>query len=63
MTSATAPGVKHRWTTLRERQEEVSSARIWGRIHYRNSTEVGTTMGRKIGEWTLRRQLQPIAQR
>jgi hypothetical protein len=29
--------------------EEVSNARIWGGIHYRNSTEVGRRMGREIG--------------
>ena len=63
MTSLTAPGVKHRWTTLRDWEEEVANARIWGGIHYRNSTEVGTAMGHKIGEWALRKKLQPIAQR
>lgn len=55
MTSATAPGVRHRWTSVREWQDEVSNARIWGGIHYRNSTEVGTAMGLKIGEWATRR--------
>lgn len=55
MTSASAPGVKHRWTSVREWQEEVSNARIWGGIHYRNSTEVGTAVGWKIGEWATHR--------
>jgi hypothetical protein len=63
MTSATAPGVRHRWTTVREWQEEVSNARIWGGIHYRNSAEVGTAMGRRIGEWTIARRLEPLARR
>jgi hypothetical protein len=59
MSSATAPGVKHRWTTLRAWQEEVSNARIWGGIHYRNSVEVGTAMGHRIGEWTVAKYLLP----
>ncbi|HYQ82004.1 MAG TPA: vanadium-dependent haloperoxidase, partial [Anaeromyxobacteraceae bacterium] len=63
MTSLSAPGVTHRWTTVRAWQEEVSNARVWGGIHYRNSTEVGTAVGRKIGEWVLQKQLQPLAQR
>ena len=63
MASPTALGAKHRWTTVAAWQEEVSSARIWGGVHYRNSAEVGTAMGRKIGEWALRKQLQPLAQR
>jgi hypothetical protein len=61
MSSATAPGVKHRWSTIREWQEEVSNARIWGGVHYRNSTEVGTGMGRKIGEWAVLQRLRPVA--
>ena len=63
MVSATAPGVTHRWTTVRAWQEEVSNARIWGGIHYRNSTEVGTAMGRRIGQWAVARQLQSLARR
>ena len=55
MTSASAPGVVHRWSTLREWQDEVASARIWGGIHYRASTEVGTGMGRRIGALATQR--------
>jgi hypothetical protein len=59
MTSATAPGATHRWSTIRAWEEEVSSARIWGGIHYRTSAEVGDRMGRQIGEGALRR-LRPL---
>jgi hypothetical protein len=55
MTSASAPGVVHRWATVREWLDEVANARIWGGIHYRSSTEVGTAMGRRIGELATRR--------
>jgi hypothetical protein len=30
--------------------QEVSHARIWGGVHYRTSTEVGTQLGRQVGE-------------
>src|SRR5690242_20954895 len=40
-TSSAVPGVTHRWTRIRDYVDEVSNARIWGGIHYRNSTEVG----------------------
>jgi hypothetical protein len=50
MSSATAPGVVHKWSSLQEWAEEVSAARIYGGIHYRNSTVVGKDMGRRIGE-------------
>jgi hypothetical protein len=48
-TSSAVPGVTHRWTRIRDYVEEVSNARVWGGIHYRNSTEVGRRMGREIG--------------
>jgi hypothetical protein len=59
MTSAAVPGVTHQWTRISDYAAEVSNARIWGGIHYRNSTEVGAAMGRQIGEWTLKTQLGP----
>lgn len=49
MTSPTAPGVTRRWTRIPEYVQEVNNARVWGGIHYRNSTVVGEAMGRKIG--------------
>jgi hypothetical protein len=35
--------------------EEVATARIHSGVHYRNSTEVGASMGKKIGELALQR--------
>jgi hypothetical protein len=34
--------------------QEVAVARIYDGVHYRNSTEVGTTMGKRIGELAAR---------
>ena len=48
-TSAAVPGVTHRWTRIQDYVDEVSNARVWGGMHYRNSTEVGRRMGRDIG--------------
>jgi hypothetical protein len=33
----------------------VALARIVAGVHYRNSTEVGLAMGRRIGEWAAAR--------
>jgi hypothetical protein len=38
------------WPTTEAFIKEVSEARIYDGVHYRNSTEVGTAMGRKVGE-------------
>lgn len=62
MTSATAPGVTHRWTRVADYVTEVNNARVWGGLHYRNSTQVGEAMGRKIGALAIKEILTPIDQ-
>jgi hypothetical protein len=59
MTSSAVPGVTHKWTSIEEWANEVSMARIYGGIHYRNSTVVGKDMGRKIGDLAVKNYLKP----
>jgi hypothetical protein len=59
MTSPTAPGVTRNWTTIQQWADEVSAARIYGGIHYRNSTEVGQAMGKQVGEYVMRGCMKP----
>jgi len=59
MTSPTAPGVTHRWTSMATFTDEVASARIWAGFHYRFSTRVGTDMGYQIGEYVVNSVMQP----
>jgi len=47
--SNTLPGVTRRWTRTEEVVQEVSNARIWDGVHYRNSAEVGARMGEQVG--------------
>jgi hypothetical protein len=61
MTSPTAPGVTRSWSRIQDYVREVSSARIWGGIHYRNSTDVGEQMGRRIGALAIQSQLASLA--
>jgi hypothetical protein len=60
VTSLTAPNVTHRWTNVKVFAEEVANARIWAGFHYRFSTEVGTKMGREIGEYVVKNVMQPV---
>ena len=60
MTSATAPGVTHRWTNMTAFADEVANARIWAGFHYRFSTQVGKNMGRQIGEYVVNNVMQPV---
>jgi len=59
MTSPALPGVTRRWATLKAYSDEVSSARIYGGIHYRFSTIVAQEMGRKIAELATTTMLLP----
>jgi hypothetical protein len=52
--SPTASGAVRTWTSVGDFEREVALARIYDGVHYRNSTEVGTAMGRKIGELAAR---------
>jgi hypothetical protein len=54
MTSPTAPGVTHRWTSMTAFTQEVANARIWAGFHYRFSIRVGTDMGINIGEYVVK---------
>jgi hypothetical protein len=49
MTSPTLAGVTRQWDKLSDMTQEVSNARVWSGVHYRNSTEVGMRMGREVG--------------
>jgi hypothetical protein len=53
--SPTADGAVRTWNTVGDFVQEVALGRIYDGVHYRNSTEVGAAMGRKIGELAVRR--------
>jgi hypothetical protein len=42
------------WASVDDFVREVAVARIYDGVHYRNSTEVGTAMGKKIGELVVK---------
>ena len=47
------PGVTHHYRSMQQLESEVDMARIWGGVHFRNSTEVADEMGRKITSFVL----------
>ena len=55
--SPTAPGAVRSWSQVDDLVEEVAHARIYDGVHYRNSTEVGMAMGKKIGEFVADKYL------
>jgi hypothetical protein len=59
-TSATAKGEARSWTTIDDFVQEVANARIYDGVHYRTSAEVGTAMGKQIGELAVAKYLRPL---
>ncbi len=54
-TSTTANGAARSWSSVDAFVHEVAEARIYGGVHYRFSTRVGTAMGRQIGALAVAR--------
>ena len=54
-TSSTANGTARSWSGIDAFVQEVANARIYDGVHYRNSTEVGTAMGKQIGALAVTR--------
>jgi hypothetical protein len=57
-TSSTAKNAKRTWTKMEDFIQEVANGRIYDGVHFRTSTEVGTAMGRKIGELAVAKYLK-----
>ena len=51
LTSPTAPGITHRWSSLAAFTNEVGTARVWAGFHFRSSARVGTAMGHEVGRY------------
>ena len=58
LTSPSLPGVTHHFTSLRAYTNEIATARICAGFHYRNSTVVGTEMGRQLGDYVAKAIMQ-----
>lgn len=56
--SPTAKGATRSWTKVEDFTQEVAVSRIYGGIHYRVSTEVGSAMGRQLGELAVQKHLR-----
>jgi hypothetical protein len=53
------PRLKRQFSSIAQLAEEQCMVRIWGGIHFRNSLDVGTDMGRKIAAYLVENSLKP----
>ncbi len=56
--SPTLPGTTRSWTRLDDVTQEVNNARIYDGVHFRFSTEVGSTLGTQVGGFVAARLLR-----
>jgi hypothetical protein len=53
-------GAVRNYTSVNEIHAEEGNARVWGGMHWRNSTEVGTALGSRVGKYTATHLLKPL---
>jgi hypothetical protein len=56
--SPTAKGATRSWASTADFMQEVALARIYDGVHYRNSTVVGSAIGKQVGELTAAKYLK-----
>ena len=53
-------GAVRTYTSVNEIHAEEGNARVWGGMHWRHSTEVGTALGSKVGKYTATHLLKAL---
>ena len=54
------PGITRSFTSLSQAAQENADSRVYAGIHFRKSCRDGMRLGQRIGEFTVRRALQPM---
>jgi len=57
-TSYLVKGPARQWTRIDDFVQEVANARVYDGVHFRNSTEVGTTLGKQVGSLAVAKFLR-----
>ena len=52
--------LKRPFNNISEMDEEQKNVRVWGGIHFRNSLEVGSDMGKKIAAYLINNSFKPV---
>jgi hypothetical protein len=58
----TDPRLQRQFTSIAQMGKEQCEVRVWGGIHFRNSLEVGESMGHKIADHLVSNTLKPTRQ-
>jgi hypothetical protein len=58
--TAAVPDVTLHYTTLEAITDDIDDARIFGGIHFRFDQEAGARLGRRVGAYVYKHNLQPL---
>jgi hypothetical protein len=58
---STVTGTTRQYQGTDDLVHDVSNGRVWGGMHFRNSTRVGAELGKEIARWVAKRHFQPRA--
>jgi hypothetical protein len=53
-------GAVRYYSNVNQIHSEEGNARVWGGMHWRHTTEVGTALGRRVGKYTATHLLKPL---
>jgi hypothetical protein len=63
LTNPALPEIVLEYTTFKQITDDIDDARIYGGVHYRFDQEAGALMGKRVGEYVLRRGMRPTGAR
>ena len=58
---STVTSTTHQYHGTDDLVHDVSNGRVWGGMHFRNSTVVGAELGKAVAKWVAKRHFQPVA--
>jgi len=53
-------GAVRQYADIDDAIDEEGDARVWGGMHWRNSVDVGASLGTRVGKYTARHLLKPL---
>ena len=60
-TTMLSPRTTYDYATAQDLRDQVINARVWGGLHYRNSSLVGDAVGRRVATYALKNHFRPTS--
>jgi hypothetical protein len=57
---STVTGTTHAYQDTDDMVRDASNGRVWGGMHFRNSTDVGAALGKDVAKWVVKHHFLPL---